>query len=222
MTSRSQHRPRSRDASSRAAMKHLLVAYLGVTRTLWIEWGSIDDATRNHVNNMTSFTAPGTACLTWADDTSDAQYGRGARPGSPEPRSGRPSRPLPVGELPLHCSTPDPGGQEGAGWPAWRASWAGEGRPGLGYGAFRLGVGGCECSRHARLGRGVCARWQSDYTACRGVAAGLPAPTVESGGETPICPPLQRRAYRMVWVSQLVAQYQWWACQKFQAPTGLP
>ncbi|MCM3810884.1 agmatine deiminase [Streptomyces sp. DR7-3] len=71
--------PARNDSPSRAAMHHLMAAYLGVTRTVWIEWGLACDGTRGHVDNMTCFAAPGVVCLTWTDDTSDPQYERSAR-----------------------------------------------------------------------------------------------------------------------------------------------
>ncbi|MFG2894759.1 agmatine deiminase [Streptomyces sp. NPDC048248] len=71
--------PARNDSPSRAAMEELLTSYLGVTRTLWIEWGLTQDATRGHVDNMACFAAPGLICLTWTDDTRDPQYDRSAR-----------------------------------------------------------------------------------------------------------------------------------------------
>ncbi|WP_407547925.1 agmatine deiminase [Streptomyces sp. Pv4-95] len=71
--------PARNGSPSRTAMEELLASYLGVTRTLWIEWGLTHDATRGHVDNMACFAAPGLICLTWTDDTRDPQYDRSAR-----------------------------------------------------------------------------------------------------------------------------------------------
>ena len=72
--------PARNDSPSRTAMEELLASYLGITRTLWIEWGLSNDATRGHVDSMACFAAPSfEICLTWTDDTRDPQYDRSAR-----------------------------------------------------------------------------------------------------------------------------------------------
>ncbi|MGI5233046.1 agmatine deiminase [Actinoallomurus sp. CA-142502] len=71
--------PDRNPAPSQPAMEKLLHDYLGVTRTVWIEWGLTCDETRGHVDNIACFAAPGVVCLTWTDDPRDPQYERSAR-----------------------------------------------------------------------------------------------------------------------------------------------
>lgn len=71
--------PARNDSPTRAAMEDLLHSYLGITRTLWIEWGLTHDETRGHVDNMACFASPGVVCLTWTDDEHDPQYERSAQ-----------------------------------------------------------------------------------------------------------------------------------------------
>ncbi|MGY6021921.1 agmatine deiminase [Streptomyces spinosirectus] len=71
--------PARNSGPTRTAMEELLAAYLGVTRTVWLDRGLTHDATLGHVDNMACFAAPGLVCLTWTDDTRDPQYERSAR-----------------------------------------------------------------------------------------------------------------------------------------------
>ncbi|WP_052865357.1 agmatine deiminase [Streptomyces niger] len=94
--------PARNDMPTRTAMEELLAAYLGITRTLWLEWGLTHDATRGHVDNMACFAAPGVVCLTWTDDTRDAQYERSARAlADLRDTADAQGRPLRVEKLPL-------------------------------------------------------------------------------------------------------------------------
>ncbi|KAK1295937.1 Agmatine deiminase [Acorus calamus] len=54
-----------------------LMAYLGVSKIIWLPRGlSHDDDTNGHVDNMCCFVSPGKVLLAWTDDESDPQYER--------------------------------------------------------------------------------------------------------------------------------------------------
>ncbi len=53
-----------------------LCDHLGATTVVWLPWGTYDDETNGHVDNMCRFTRPGQVMLTWTDDPSDPQHAR--------------------------------------------------------------------------------------------------------------------------------------------------
>lgn len=53
-----------------------LMAYLGVTKVLWLPYGLCDDETGGHIDNVAAFAAPGEIVLAWTDDESDINYER--------------------------------------------------------------------------------------------------------------------------------------------------
>ncbi|XP_021911121.1 agmatine deiminase-like [Carica papaya] len=54
-----------------------LMAYLGVTKVIWLPRGLYgDDDTNGHIDNMCCFAKPGVVLLSWTDDETDPQYER--------------------------------------------------------------------------------------------------------------------------------------------------
>lgn len=59
---------------SRSEIESCLKAYLGVSTVVWLGRGVFNDETDGHIDNLASFVAPATVCLTWTDNRRDPQH----------------------------------------------------------------------------------------------------------------------------------------------------
>ncbi|GLK85439.1 agmatine deiminase [Ancylobacter defluvii] len=59
---------------TREEIEQHLRDHLGITRTIWLGAGLVDDETSGHIDNIACFVKPGVVALTWCDDPADPQY----------------------------------------------------------------------------------------------------------------------------------------------------
>ena len=55
-------------------IERMLEEYLNVDKVLWLPYGTFNDETNGHVDNICSFIKPGEVVLAWTQDTKDPQY----------------------------------------------------------------------------------------------------------------------------------------------------
>lgn len=69
--------PNRNPGLSQAEIEARLMAFLGVTRVIWLPRGLVADTdTNGHVDNIACFARPGVVVLAWSDDAEDPQYER--------------------------------------------------------------------------------------------------------------------------------------------------
>ncbi len=66
--------PNRNPGLSKAEIEAQLEAYLGISRTIWLDRGVHNDETSGHIDNIACFARPGVVLLSWTDDTADPQY----------------------------------------------------------------------------------------------------------------------------------------------------
>lgn len=57
-------------------IEDILLEYLGADKVVWLKYGTYQDETNGHVDNICSFVKPGVVVLAWTDDAKDPQYER--------------------------------------------------------------------------------------------------------------------------------------------------
>eukprot|EP01100_Stratorugosa_tubuloviscum_P008814 TRINITY_DN367_c5_g1_i1.p1 TRINITY_DN367_c5_g1~~TRINITY_DN367_c5_g1_i1.p1 ORF type:complete len:381 (-),score=168.78 TRINITY_DN367_c5_g1_i1:81-1223(-) len=60
---------------SKIDIENVLMAYLGVSKVIWLPFGVYNDLdTNGHIDNLCCFLKPGVIALIWTDDVNDPQY----------------------------------------------------------------------------------------------------------------------------------------------------
>ena len=67
------HESRNPDLS-KEEIEQKLKDYLNVEKVIWLPYGSYNDETNGHVDNVIHYCAPGVVVLTWTDDENNPQY----------------------------------------------------------------------------------------------------------------------------------------------------